>query len=143
MTLLHLQLFWGESQQTFLGLDGLPELSKRQEKELKEWCRNRRKILKLEAHSQPWVKVSEGGEPTEITLRPNGSAIEKSMFGSAKSEGSWDIQDGYLFVLLKNDEQITEYRVIGSADVNIHTGAEYIDGKPHGLVKLIQVRPCK
>lgn len=141
MTLLHLQLFWGESQQTFLGLDGLPELSQRQEKELQEWCKHRRKILKLEAHSQPWVKVSSDGESTEITLKPNGSAVEKSLFGSTTAEGSWNIQDGFLFILLKNDERMTEYRVIGNANSNVHSGSEYIDGKPHDLVKLIQVKP--
>jgi len=141
MTLLHLQLFWGESQQVFLGLNRLPDLSTRQEKELKEWCSHRRKILKHEAHHQPWLKVSDLGEPTEITLRPNGSAIERDLFGTKNAEGRWNIHEGFLFILLENNEKLSEYRVIGNADNNIHSGSEYLDGKPYGLIKLVQVKP--
>ncbi|WED24130.1 hypothetical protein L3Q72_23150 [Vibrio sp. JC009] len=141
MTLLHLQLFWGESQQTFLGLDGLPDLYPRQQKEFKDWCKGRRKILKHEVHNQPWVKVSENGEPAEVTLKPNGTAVETNMFGSENATGKWNIQDGYLFILLENDEKMSEYRIIGSANSNIHSAAEYVNGRPHGLMKLIQVKP--
>lgn len=141
MTLLHLQQFWGESQQVFLGLNGLPDLSIRQEKELHEWCKGRRKILKHEAHSQPWLKIGHVGEPTQITLKPNGSAIEESVFGTTKAKGNWNIQDGFLFILLENEDQITEYRVIGNASSNVHSGSEYINGKPNSLVKLAQIKP--
>ncbi|MDG3086221.1 hypothetical protein P7F88_08930 [Vibrio hannami] len=141
MTLLHLQLFWGESQQTFLGLDSLPTLSPRQKSELKSWCDGRRKILKHEVHTQPWAKISSTGESTELMLKPNGKAYERDMFSSTRSEGKWHIDDGFLFILLKNDEQITEYRVIGNAISNIHSGSEYVNGRPHGLVKLMQVKP--
>lgn len=141
MTLLHLQLFWGESQNTFLGLNSLPTLSDRQESELKQWSRSRRKILRHEAHSQPWIKVGSNGESTQITLKPSGRATETNLFGSQASKGNWSIQDGFLFIVLENDEKITEYRVIGNADNNIHSGAEYVDGKPYSLVKLVQVKP--
>jgi hypothetical protein len=141
MTLLHLQLFWGESQQTFLGLDGLPDLSRRQQNELQQWCNKRRKILKFEAHSQPWVKINSKGESTELQLKANGAAFEKNLFGDTMAEGRWHIDEGVLFVLLMNDERTVEYRVIGSSDNNIHTGAEYVDGRPSNLIKLVQVKP--
>lgn len=142
MTLLHLQLFWSERQQTFLGLDELPELSERQKAELQEWCNSRRKLLRHEAHSQPWVKVADDGNSTEIILSPNGSAKALGIFHSEAASGQWNIQDGVLFVQLQGKENLYEYRVIGNARSNIHSAAEYINGRPHSLVKLIQVKPC-
>lgn len=142
MTLLHLQLFWGESQQTFLGLDELPQLSERQKSELQQWCNTRRKILKHEAHSQPWVKVADNGNSTEIILSPNGSATAQELFQSDAATGNWNIQDGVLFIQLRGEAHLYEYRVIGNARSNIHSAAEYIDGKPHSMVRLIQVKPC-
>jgi hypothetical protein len=141
MTLLHLQLFWGENYQAFLGLDGLPNLSSRQKNDLKDWCDGRRKILKYEVHSQPWIKTSSNGESSELTLKPNGTAYERSLFGAGDLEGHWTIDDGFLFIQVKNDRKLAEYRVIGNAHSNIHSTAEYLDGRPHGLAKLIQVKP--
>ncbi len=144
MTLLHLQLFWGESQQTFLGLDELPELAElslRQKSDLHAWYSTRRKILKHEAHSQPWVKVTAASEAIEIALTPSGSATAQCLFGTGISAGSWNIQDGVLFIQLQDEQTLWEYRVVGNALSNIHSAAEYINGKPHGMVKLIQVKP--
>lgn len=140
MTLLHLQLFWVENQYKLLSLDNLPHLSERQKGELESWCKKRRKILNFEVHLQPWVKITGDGDSTEVTLRPNGNAFEQDLFGSLQRKGSWKIVEGFLFVVFQADNDFIEYRVIGNADSNIHSAAEYINGKPNTYMKFIQTK---
>ncbi|MFC1234008.1 hypothetical protein [Vibrio sp. F74] len=141
MTLLHIQLFWVENQYKLLSLDNLPHLSERQKEELESWCKKRRKILNFEVHLQPWVKITSDGESTEVILRPNGKAYEQDMFGSQQRKGSWKIVEGFLFVVFQDGADFIEYRVIGNADSNTHSAAEYVNGKPNAYMKFIQTKP--
>jgi len=141
MTLLHQQLFWVESQHTLLELDDLPELSPRQESDYSAWCKKRRKILNYEVSAQHWVRVNIEGEATELHLYPNGKAEEKNLFGTQYAEGAWKIVDGCLFIAFQIGERIVEYRIIGLKESNIHSGAEYVNGKPSSYIKIVQTKP--
>ncbi len=75
MKLLHLQLFWHQTQNTLLEMEDLPVLTEQQQRDFKLWMKKRRKILSFEVHQQSWVKVNQDGFSSLIELRPNGSLV--------------------------------------------------------------------
>ncbi len=137
MKLLHLQLFWYEKHHTLLEMEDLPSLTPAQEQELKEWVKQRRKILSYEVHQQTWVKVNVDGFASQIRLNPNGTLSEKDLFSDKSLQGLWKVMEGFLFIKVISGEFIVEYQIVGSNLENIHCGIEYINGKVSTYSKFI------
>ncbi|MCY9870114.1 hypothetical protein [Vibrio barjaei] len=140
MKLLHLQLFWHQTQNTLLEMEDLPVLTEQQQQDFKLWMKKRRKILSFEVHQQSWVKVNQDGFSSLIELRPNGSLVERDMFGGRSLSGLWKVIDGLLFIKVISGEFIVEYQIAGSSEQNIHDGVEYINGKVSTYSKFVQVK---
>ncbi|MEI8631331.1 hypothetical protein P4S72_02820 [Vibrio sp. PP-XX7] len=138
MKLLHLQLFWYEQHHTLLEMEALPDLSLTQEQQLKEWLKQRRKILTYEVHQHPWVKVNIDGFSSMLSLNPNGTLTEQDLFGKRSLHGLWKVSDGFLFIKVISGEFIVEYQIVGHAENNIHAGIEYINGQISTYSKFIQ-----
>ncbi|GAL20692.1 hypothetical protein ACPV5O_19855 [Vibrio maritimus] len=140
MKLLHLQLFWQQTQNTLLELEDLPTLTEQQQVEFNQWIKQCRKLLSFEVHQQPWVKVNQDGFTSLLELSPNGTLIERDMFGGKSLSGLWKVMDGLLFIKVISGEFIVEYQVVGHSKQNIHDGVEYINGRASTVSKFIQVK---
>lgn len=138
MKLLHLQLFWYEKHHTLLEMEALPTLTPSQEQALAEWVKCRRKILSFEAHQHTWVKVNVDGFSSALHLKPNGTLVERDLFGEKTLQGLWKIIDGFLFIKVISGEFIVEYQIVGNNEHSIHCGIEYINGQVSTYSKFIQ-----
>ncbi|OXX21415.1 hypothetical protein [Vibrio sp. V08_P9A1T1] len=140
MKLLHLQLFWYEKHHTLLEMEALPTLTPTQEQALAEWVKCRRKILSFEAHQHTWVKVNVDGFSSALHLKPNGTLVERDLFGEKTLQGLWKVIDGFLFIKVISGEFIVEYQIVGNNEHNIHCGIEYINGRVSTYSKFIQTK---
>lgn len=138
MKLLHLQLFWYENHHTLLEMEALPTLTSSQEQALAEWVKCRRKILSFEAHQHTWVKVNVDGFSSALHLKPNGTLVERDLFGEKTLQGLWKVIDGFLFIKVISGEFIVEYQIVGNNEHSIHCGIEYINGRVSTYSKFIQ-----
>lgn len=140
MKLLHLQLFWYEKHHTLLEMEALPTLTLTQEQALAEWVKCRRKILSFEAHQHTWVKVNVDGFSSALHLKPNGTLVERDLFGEKTLQGLWKVIDGFLFIKVISGEFIVEYQIVGNNEQSIHCGIEYINGRVSTYSKFIQTK---
>lgn len=140
MKLLHLQLFWYEKHHTLLEMEALPTLPPTQEQALAEWVKCRRKILSFEAHQHTWVKVNVDGFSSALHLKPNGTLVERDLFGEKTLQGLWKVIDGFLFIKVISGEFIVEYQIVGNNEQSIHCGIEYINGRVSTYSKFIQTK---
>ncbi|WP_047688781.1 hypothetical protein [Vibrio sp. ZOR0018] len=140
MKLLHLQLFWYEKHHTLLEMEVLPTLTPTQEQALAEWVKCRRKILSFEAHQHTWVKVNVDGFSSALHLKPNGTLVERDLFGEKTLQGLWKVIDGFLFIKVISGEFIVEYQIVGNNEQSIHCGIEYINGRVSTYSKFIQTK---
>ncbi|OXX54395.1 hypothetical protein B9J80_07395 [Vibrio sp. V12_P9A6T4] len=140
MKLLHLQLFWYEKHHTLLEMEALPTLTPIQEQALAEWVKCRRKILSFEAHQHTWVKVNVDGFSSALHLKPNGTLVERDLFGEKTLQGLWKVIDGFLFIKVISGEFIVEYQIVGNNEQSIHCGIEYINGRVSTYSKFIQTK---